>query len=100
MRLPEPIHRVAPPHPLKIRRRNRRAITLLAGGVLVASGLQTPAEAGVLSRLKHAIGSLWGQHSARRNAATNARAEAAQINHQKEAIYDRLEDTQRALLQA
>ena len=54
----------------------------------------------MLSRLKNAIGSLWGARAAKQEAASGARFQAAQINHRKAAIYDRLEDTQRALLQA
>lgn len=99
MRLPEPSVPVVSPRRSKIRSSLPR-LTIVAGGVLVVSSSLSPAQAGVLSRLRNAIGSLWGERAEKRQAADNARAQASQINHQKAAIYDRLEDTQRALLQA
>lgn len=83
-----------------IRCRLPRTMTLVAGGILLAGSFGAPAKAGVLSRLRNAIGSLWGERAEKRQSADGARAQAANINHQKAAVYDRLEDTQRALLQA
>jgi murein DD-endopeptidase MepM/ murein hydrolase activator NlpD len=72
----------------------------LAASVCLVLGSFTPAQAGVLSRLRNAIGSLWGERAEKQGSASHARAQAAGINRQKAAVYDRLEDTQRALLQA
>ncbi len=100
MRLLESSVRAVPTHFLKIRRSRPRFIGLIIGGVLVLNSSQAPVQASVLSRLKNAIGSLWGERAEKRESASSARGKAAQINHQKAAIYDRLEGTQRALLQA
>ncbi len=98
MRLSASSFRAAPSSSAKIHA-SRIAALAVVGAVALTSS-QTPAQAGVLSRLKNAIGSLWGQREARQDSASSARYQAGQINHQKAAIYDRLEDTQRALLQA
>ncbi|HEY0073891.1 MAG TPA: peptidoglycan DD-metalloendopeptidase family protein [Abditibacteriaceae bacterium] len=79
--------------------RSSRAAFLVVGACVVLNSF-APAQASVLSRLRNAIGSLWGERSEKRGSASHARAQAAGINRQKAAIYDRLEDTQRALLQA
>jgi murein DD-endopeptidase MepM/ murein hydrolase activator NlpD len=77
-----------------------RAVVLLAGGVLALSSACAPAQASVLSRLRNAIGSLWGERADKKNAASGARSQAAALDRQADAVHNRLENTQRTLLQA
>ena len=72
------------------------ASVVLLGSTLCAPS--PPAQAGVLSRLQNAIGSLWGQRAEKREAATGARGRAAALGARVETVADRLEATQRRLL--
>lgn len=77
-----------------------RPATVLVAGALVAVSMCPPVEAGVLSRLRGAISSLWGDRAEKKHSASGARSQAASLNHKSAVVHERLEDTQRALLRA
>ncbi|MDQ3814227.1 MAG: peptidoglycan DD-metalloendopeptidase family protein [Armatimonadota bacterium] len=80
--------------------------TLGVASVVVCGTLTTlplmiePAQAGILSRLRQAISSLWGQKSDRQDSAQGARAQASALQQRAETVHDRLERMQQAWLQA
>lgn len=80
------------------RRARRWLFVVVAIGI--SAGSIAPAQAGVLSRIRSAIGSLWGERAEKRGAAAGARGRAASLGQQANTVADRLEDAQRALLQA
>jgi murein DD-endopeptidase MepM/ murein hydrolase activator NlpD len=68
--------------------------------LLVALLLAAPAKAGVLDRIRSAIGGLSGQSAAQRQKAREAKNKAAAINNQADAVHDRLEKAQQLLVRA
>jgi murein DD-endopeptidase MepM/ murein hydrolase activator NlpD len=68
--------------------------------LLAALMLAAPAKAGVLDRIRNAIGSLSGQSAAQRQKAREAKNKAAAINDKAEAVHDRLEKAQQLLVRA
>jgi murein DD-endopeptidase MepM/ murein hydrolase activator NlpD len=71
-------------------------LALLLAALLAAA----PAKAGVLDRIRNAIGGLSGQSAAQREKARDAKNKAAAINDQADAVHDRLEKAQQLLVRA
>ena len=70
----------------------------LMGAALILSGQSLlPAQAGVLSRLRDSISSLWTQKSRKQEAAHSARIQAHTLGARSNALHDRLERTQQLL---
>jgi murein DD-endopeptidase MepM/ murein hydrolase activator NlpD len=66
-------------------------------GVLVFGA---PVQAGVLDRIRNAIGNLSGQSASQREKARDAKNKASAISNQAEAVHDRLEKAQQLLVRA
>ncbi len=81
-------------------RRSFRWLFVAATTIVISSGFVLPVQAGVLSRIRDAIGSLWGERAEKHNAAAGARGRAASMGRQANTIADRLEDAQREFLRA
>jgi murein DD-endopeptidase MepM/ murein hydrolase activator NlpD len=72
-------------------------VAALCGALTIASTNLPPAHAGILSRLRRSIGSLWSQRHEKRESAQQARSHAGSIAGQAEAVHDRLESAQQLL---
>ncbi|HVF10204.1 MAG TPA: peptidoglycan DD-metalloendopeptidase family protein [Abditibacteriaceae bacterium] len=84
-----------------MRIRKAACVMFLAGVALGVLGQALPpAQAGVLSRLRASIRSLWTQKSEKQSAAHKARTRAHVLNARSEALHDRLERTQQLLQHA
>ena len=62
--------------------------------------MSAPAKAGVLDRIRDAIGGLSGQSSAQRDKARDAKNKAAALDNKADAVHDRLEKSQQLLVRA
>ena len=81
----------------KSRKLTSTVFTLTALG---ATASLLPARANILSDLRRSISSLWRQHGARQSSAKAAYQRAAVINTRADALYQKLEGTQRTLLES